>query len=157
MLLYEPPSNPEGMLAKQAMYELKELRLVRQRVEKSMKKANNKWRRREDAASKKSDPIPLLQMKTISFIKFELTMCYTLENVLLRKEKCQNTKWKYHEKFVMNLIFIQLISIYTDLYWSYILSIFTFRFQSLQTYMCKTHLNYRSVTNLKITCYIPNS
>ncbi|XP_031622416.1 SET domain-containing protein SmydA-8-like isoform X2 [Contarinia nasturtii] len=40
MLLYEPSSNPEGMLCKQAMFELKELRLMKQRVEKSIKKAS---------------------------------------------------------------------------------------------------------------------
>lgn len=61
MLLYEPATNPEGMcficivcmylilnnnfpfhllgmLAKQAMFELRELRLMKQRIEKSMKK-----------------------------------------------------------------------------------------------------------------------
>lgn len=38
MLLYEPATNPEGMLAKQAMYELKELRTIKQHVEKSIKK-----------------------------------------------------------------------------------------------------------------------
>ncbi|XP_055320157.1 SET domain-containing protein SmydA-8-like [Sitodiplosis mosellana] len=41
MLLYEPATNPEGMLAKQAMYELKELRIIRQRIEKIMKKKSS--------------------------------------------------------------------------------------------------------------------
>lgn len=39
MLLYEPATNPEGMLAKQAMYELKELRIIKQRMEKIVKKS----------------------------------------------------------------------------------------------------------------------
>lgn len=39
MLLYEPAMNPEGMLAKQAMYELKELRMIKQRIEKTVKKS----------------------------------------------------------------------------------------------------------------------
>lgn len=38
MLLYEPVSNPEGMLAKQAMYELKELRMEKTRIEKFIKR-----------------------------------------------------------------------------------------------------------------------
>lgn len=42
MLLYEPATNPEGMLAKQAMFELKEMRLMKQRVEKSMKKSSSR-------------------------------------------------------------------------------------------------------------------
>lgn len=37
MLLYEPVSSPEGMLAKQAMLELRDLRLVKQQFEKSIK------------------------------------------------------------------------------------------------------------------------
>lgn len=32
MLIYEPITNPEGMLAKQAMYELKDLRSEKQRI-----------------------------------------------------------------------------------------------------------------------------
>lgn len=42
MLLYEPVENPEGMLAKQAMYEVKELRAIKARIEKSLKKNTNK-------------------------------------------------------------------------------------------------------------------
>lgn len=38
MLLYEPASNPEGLLAKQAMYDLKELRMERTYIEKLIKK-----------------------------------------------------------------------------------------------------------------------
>lgn len=41
MLLYEPVSNPEGLLAKQAMYELKELRMEKTRMEKFIKR--KKW------------------------------------------------------------------------------------------------------------------
>lgn len=42
MLLYEPATNPEGMLAKQAMFELKELRTMKARIEKAVKKGNSK-------------------------------------------------------------------------------------------------------------------
>lgn len=42
MLLYEPATNPEGMLAKQAMYELKELRMIKQKIEKILKKSTPK-------------------------------------------------------------------------------------------------------------------
>lgn len=42
MLIYEPATNPEGMLAKQAMCELKELRTRKIQIEKTSKKANGK-------------------------------------------------------------------------------------------------------------------
>lgn len=42
LLLYEPPTNPEGMLARQAMYELKELRTIKARIEKTIKKSQSK-------------------------------------------------------------------------------------------------------------------
>lgn len=38
MLLYEPAKSPEGMLAKQAMHELRDLRAVKQQLEKSIKR-----------------------------------------------------------------------------------------------------------------------
>lgn len=42
MLIYEPATNPEGMLAKQAMRELKELRMKKAQIEKTIKKTNGK-------------------------------------------------------------------------------------------------------------------
>lgn len=42
MLIYEPATNPEGMLAKQAMRELKELRTRKTQMEKTIKKPMEK-------------------------------------------------------------------------------------------------------------------
>lgn len=42
MLIYEPISSPEGMLAKQAMYELKDLRSEKQRIAKQLSRKAKK-------------------------------------------------------------------------------------------------------------------
>lgn len=41
MLLYEPLTNPEGMLARQAMRELKEMRTIKQQIENAIKKTKS--------------------------------------------------------------------------------------------------------------------
>lgn len=42
MLIYEPITNPEGMLAKQAMYELKDLRSEKQKIAKQLSRKSMK-------------------------------------------------------------------------------------------------------------------